>query len=85
MKNKLLLALACLLLCACGNLKNQTSPNGKIELAYVGDKAQNHAFKVNYIGENGAIEALDIPVVGVLTSNEWGKNLTLEGVSDFCR
>lgn len=81
MKNKLLLALACLLLCACGNIKNQTSPNGKIELTYVGDKAKNHAFKVNYIGENGAIEALDIPVVGVLTSNEWGKNLTLEGVS----
>lgn len=78
MKNKLLFALACLLLCACGK---QTSPNGKIELAYVGDNAQNHAFKVNYMAENGAVEVLDIPAIGVLTSNEWGKNLTLEGVS----
>ena len=81
MKNKILFALACLLLCACGNWKEQTSPNGKIELVYVGDKAQTHAFKVNYMEENGAVEVLDIPMVGVLTSNEWGKNLTLKNVS----
>lgn len=80
MKNKLLFLLSALLLCACGNVKEQTSLNGKILLDYVGDNDVNHAFKISYKQADGACLVLDIPAVGILADNGQGKQLKLKKV-----
>ena len=82
MKKNIVLLLLGFFLFSCTGNNVPVSPNGKIKVLYTSQDNEPPAIKVIYAVGTDETEILEIPELGVVTGNGYGKGLVLKSVSE---